>query len=79
MLPRHYTDAENLEFWEAKKIVDAIIHPATGEVMFWPGRMSAFVPVNCPIAAGMLLHGPTGPLAAAFWQWMNQVLAAFWQ
>ena len=46
-LPEGTTDEM---LWEAKKIVDAIIHPATGEPMFLPGRMSAFVPMNVPIA-----------------------------
>lgn len=67
-----YTDAENTAFWEAKKQVDHRVHPVTGEILFLPGRLSAFIPTNMPVAAGMLIHGPTGPAAAAFWQWMNQ-------
>eukprot|EP00392_Amoebophrya_sp_AT5.2_P001456 g1458.t1 len=67
-----YNDEENNAFWEAKKIVKSMVHPVTQEVMFMPGRMSAFVPVNTPTAVGMLLHGPTSPAAAAFWQFANQ-------
>lgn len=60
------------ELWEARKIVDATIHPATGDKMMIVGRMSAFVPVNLPVAAGMMMHGPTSVAATVFWQWMNQ-------
>ena len=49
---RSATDAE---LWNAKRIKDAIIHPVTGETMFLPGRMSAFVPANTIPTAGMLL------------------------
>lgn len=60
------------ELWKAKSTVDAVIHPATGEKMFGPGRMAGFLLANIPICAGMLMHGPTSPWAAAFWQWANQ-------
>ena len=42
------------ELWEAKRVKDAVIHPVTGEEMFLPGRMSAFVPVNTIPTAGMV-------------------------
>ena len=31
-----------------------MVHPVTGETMFWAGRMSAFIPMNVPIMVGML-------------------------
>jgi len=37
--------------------VNAIIHPTTGEKIFAPFRMSAFVPANVLIAAGLLIPG----------------------
>ena len=63
------TDAE---LWDAKRIKDAIIHPVTGEKMFLPGRMSAFVPLNTPVTVGMLLAKT--PAQTVFWQWANQTV-----
>lgn len=60
------------ELWRARRVVEGIVHPVTGEKMFILGRMSAFVLVNLPVAAGMLIHGPTSTGAAVFWQWVNQ-------
>jgi len=62
--------ATDHELWEAKRVVDAIVHPVTGEEMFLPGRMSAFVPANTIPTAGMLIA--KSPAATVFWQWMNQ-------
>jgi len=64
------TDATNAELWDAKRVKDAIIHPVSGEKMFLPGRMSAFVPVNTIPTAGMLVAAT--PAQTIFWQWMNQ-------
>ena len=58
------------DLWEAKRVRDAVLHPVTGEKMFLPGRMSAFVPVNTPVTVGMLLAKT--PAQNAFWQWVNQ-------
>jgi tricarboxylate carrier len=63
------TDAD---MWSAQNTVNAIIHKASGDKMFAPGRMSAFVLLNIPIAIGMIVHGPSGIGAAMFWQWSNQ-------
>ena len=64
------TGASHAEMWEAKRIKDAAIHPVTGEKMFLPGRMSAFVPMNTIPTAGMLLAG--SPAAIVFWQVTGQ-------
>lgn len=60
------------DLWRARRVVEGMVHPVTGEKMFILGRMSAFVLVNLPVAAGMLIHGPTSTMAAVFWQWVNQ-------
>lgn len=52
-------------------VKEAIIHPDTGEKVPIFFRMSAFVPANIPICAGMIL-GPPTTLNAVFWQWFNQ-------
>ena len=62
--------ATDAELWEAKRIHDAIIHPVTGEKMFLPGRMSAFVPLNTPVTVGMLMAKT--PAQTIFWQTVNQ-------
>jgi len=59
------------ELWHAKKLKDSIVHPDTGEKIFWPFRMSAFVPLNTLIAVGLLTPNPT-IANQLFWQWINQ-------
>jgi len=66
-LPTGVTEAE---MWDAQRIVGAIIHGPTGEAMPIIGRMSMFVPMNVPIAAGLLMSTSVG--ASVFWQWVNQ-------
>ncbi|KYQ94203.1 sideroflexin [Tieghemostelium lacteum] len=61
----------NLQLWNAKKNVDAIIHPDTGKSIFLPFRMSAFLPINVVICAGLIL--PNASIGTTiFWQWVNQ-------
>eukprot|EP01083_Nonionella_stella_P186882 685439_1 len=60
----------NTQLWDARRITDAIIHPQTNEKILLPFRMSCFVPMNFPIACGMLLTKSVP--AALFWQWYNQ-------
>lgn len=59
------------ELWKAKKICDAIIHPDTGEKIFLPFRLSAFVPINVLVCAGLVMPNPSVG-ATIFWQWINQ-------
>eukprot|EP01132_Coremiostelium_polycephalum_P005075 gene5075-6317_t len=59
------------ELWQAKKNVDAIIHPDTGKPIFMPFRMSAFLPINVIICAGLILPNPS-VATSIFWQWVNQ-------
>lgn len=46
-------------------------HPQTDQVLPVAFRLAAFVPVNIPICAGMLLTQPT-LINTVFWQWANQ-------
>lgn len=65
------TTVTDKDLWEARRIKEAIIHPDTHEKIPALFRMSAFVPANIPIIAGMLMSPPT-ILNTAFWQWINQ-------
>lgn len=48
------------DLWEAKRRVDAAVHPFTKEIIPMPVRMAAFTPVNIPICERtVLLFLPT--------------------
>ena len=66
-LPPNTTDEQ---MWDAQKVVGAVVHAPTGEPMFLFGRMSAFVPMNVPIAAGLLMASTTQGVILS--QWLNQ-------
>lgn len=61
------------EYWRAKQLVNSSIHPDTGKPVPLPFRMSAFVPTNLIICAGMLMPNPS-LRSIIFWQWANQSL-----
>eukprot|EP00405_Crypthecodinium_cohnii_P022889 CAMPEP_0206471500 /NCGR_PEP_ID=MMETSP0324_2-20121206/31603_1 /ASSEMBLY_ACC=CAM_ASM_000836 /TAXON_ID=2866 /ORGANISM="Crypthecodinium cohnii, Strain Seligo" /LENGTH=395 /DNA_ID=CAMNT_0053945843 /DNA_START=78 /DNA_END=1265 /DNA_ORIENTATION=- len=65
--PEGLTDEE---MWTARKNVEVSLHPVTGEELFRPGRMSAFVPMNVPLCALMLMAN--GTKQVVFTQWLNQ-------
>jgi len=58
------------EMWEHRKNVEVSIHPVTGEELLKIGRMSAFVPMNVPLCALMLMAESPGQVV--FTQWLNQ-------
>lgn len=62
--------ASDASMWEARKIVEVSIHPVTGEELIKVGRMSAFVPMNVPLCAFMLMASGTQQIV--FTQWLNQ-------
>ncbi|KAI9914809.1 hypothetical protein PsorP6_008031 [Peronosclerospora sorghi] len=68
LVPGHLTDSE---LWTLRQVYEATVHPQTGETVPTLFRLSAFVPVNIPICAGMLLASPTLG-NTIFWQWINQ-------
>ena len=59
----------------AQNIVSCAVHPDTNENIAWPYRFSSFLPMNTPIAFGMLFTAPT-PFNTIFWQWINQTYNA---
>ncbi|KAL3944799.1 MAG: hypothetical protein SGBAC_001122 [Bacillariaceae sp.] len=58
------------ELWEAKRIIDAAVHPDTKEFIPRPFRMSGYVPYNGPICVSMVASTSTLPIL--FWSWLNQ-------
>ncbi|GAA5916708.1 hypothetical protein JCM6882_005782 [Rhodosporidiobolus microsporus] len=64
---------EEAGVWKAKQLVDSSLHPDTQEPVPLPFRLSAFVPTNLVIVAGMLMPNPTLK-SVIFWQWANQSL-----
>lgn len=55
-----------------KRIVDACVHPATGEIIPAPFRVSAIAPVNIPIVFLMLTTPSTNIAGTLFLHWVNQ-------
>lgn len=58
--------------WHCRKLVDAAIHPATGDIIPKPFRVSAIAPVNIPIVFGMLLCPATNVPGTMALHWLNQ-------
>ncbi|KAJ5725056.1 Tricarboxylate/iron carrier [Penicillium malachiteum] len=61
------------DLWQAKKVVDATLHPDTGEPVLLPFRMSCYVLSNLVVTAGMLTPG-LGTAGTLLWQIGNQSL-----
>ena len=59
----------------AQTIVSTAVHPDTGELIPWALRFSSFIPMNYPIAFGMVFSAPT-PFNTILWQWINQTYNA---
>lgn len=67
---------ERAEYFRARNMRSACLHPETGELIAWPLRFSAFVPVNVVLVAAMTLLPPTTPYLV-FGQWLNQSYNVF--
>jgi len=59
----------------AETCVLTSIHPDIGKILPWAMRLSSFVPINMPIAFGMIITAPT-PFNTVLWQWINQTYNA---
>jgi hypothetical protein len=73
-LAKENSDNESLVddrlLFEARRIVQAAVHPDTGDIVPRPFRMSGYVPYNGPICVAMVASASTSSLL--FWSWMNQ-------
>ena len=69
------SEAEIKSLRIAETCVLTSIHPDTGKIISWPMRLSSFVPINMPIAFGMIITAPT-PFNTILWQWINQTYNA---
>lgn len=67
--------AEVTDLRKAETVISTAIHPDTGQFIPWPMRMSSFIPMNMPIAFGLIIAAPT-PFNTIFWQWINQTYNA---
>ena len=58
------------EIWTAQHIVDASVHPDSGEFIPRVFRLSSYAPTSIPTLFGFLLTKPT-TFNIMFWQWAN--------
>ena len=63
------------EYKYKKTVLASCMSPDTEEPIMWPSRISAFIPTNLPIFAGMLISAQT-TRNIVFWQWLNQTYNA---
>jgi hypothetical protein len=62
----------NKEIQKYSNIVNATIHPVTGEIIYFLFRMSAIAPVNIPLVFAMLSTPSSNIPATLFLHWLNQ-------
>jgi len=58
------------DLWQAKRTINACVHPDTGETVPQPFRMSGYLPYNGPISTMMVASTTTPSLL--FFAWLNQ-------
>lgn len=60
------TKQQIYELRKAETVVSTAIHPDTGQFIPWVMRLSSFLPINVPIAFGMVMTAPT-PFNTVLW------------
>lgn len=70
-----YTQHQYDELLQKKRVCLTCVHPDTNEVIGFPCRVSAFVPMNIPIICAMML-APPSVKSTIFWQFVNQTYNA---
>ena len=59
----------------AQSVISTAVNPDSGKIIFWPMRMSSFLPLNIPINFGLIVSPPS-PFNTIFWNWINQTYNA---
>ena len=62
------TDAQ---LWAARELLEARVHPDTGETIPLPLCFAAYAPMQPPIILGLCWPNASMPVSI-FWQWFNQ-------
>lgn len=60
------------EYYRSHKYVSSTFHPDTGNKVFMPGRLCAFIPTNIVTLTFMLHPSQQTPARSMVWQWVNQ-------
>eukprot|EP00758_Cryptobia_borreli_P007457 Tbor_TRINITY_DN5303_c2_g1::TRINITY_DN5303_c2_g1_i1::g.4004::m.4004 len=72
VIKKNWKDFTPEEYYNARKILSATLHPDTSQPVPRLFRFCAFLPANIPILIGMLHPSQQTPMRAMFWQWINQ-------
>lgn len=60
------------DYYRSHRFIASTLHPDTGNKVFMPGRLCAFIPVNIVTLSFMLHPSQQTPARSMVWQWVNQ-------
>lgn len=60
------------DMWKHKQVVDASVHPSSGDIIPAPFRVSAIAPFNIPMVWAMVTCPASNVAGTMFLQWLNQ-------